>query len=94
MIEIIFMELLKTTIKSDQAHLDEETIALLEERHCHGFDIYNVFLIMFLSLVLLRSLYQKVIIYLSHDTDKVSKLLMLIQIIIGASILPISLAFL
>ena len=88
------MELLKTTMKSDQAHLDDETKALLEERHCFGFDIYNVFLIVFLSLVLLRSLYQKVIIYLSHDTDKVSRLLMMIQIIIGASILPISQAFL
>ena len=94
MIEIIFEELFKTTLKADQVHLDEETLALLELRNCYGFDIYNVFLIMFLSLVLLRSLYQKTIIYMSHDIDMMSKILMIIQIIIGASILPISTAFL
>ena len=94
MIEIIFEEMLKTTLKADQVHLDEEMLALLELRNCYGFDIYNVFLIMFLSLVLLRSLYQKTIIYMSHHIDMMSKILMIIQIIIGASILPISTAFL
>jgi hypothetical protein len=94
MIEIIFEEMLKTTLKADQVHLDEETLALLELRNCDGFDIYNVFMIMFLSLILLRSLYQKTIIYMSHHIDMMSKILMIIQIIICASILPISTAFL
>ena len=44
--------------------------------------------------MILRTIYQKAIIYLSHDIDKVSKALMVIQIIVAASILPISTALL
>lgn len=94
MIEIIYIDGLKTTLKAGELDLDESALALLEQRNCEGFDIYNVFLLVFLSLVILRTIYQKAIIHLSHDIDKVSKALMVIQIIIAASILPISTALL
>ena len=93
MIEIIFEEQLKTNLKKTAVKYDEEQIEIIRLRNCHGFDIYNVVLVVMISLCLLRSLYQKSIIYLSHEIDIISKILMVIQISIGAAILPISTAY-
>ena len=64
MIEIIFEDQLKTTLKGEDVKLDDQQIEIIKERNCKGFDIYNVILVIFISLVLLRSLYQKSIIYM------------------------------
>ena len=48
---------MKTTLKAGEIDLADSALALLKERNCEGFDIYNVFLLVFLSLVILRTIY-------------------------------------
>lgn len=98
-----FMVLIKEEImgmainfsKNSSKIAQEETNSLeyLNLHYCEGFKLDSVIMSFLLSIALVRTLNQKVIIFLGHDIDTISKAFMIIQIIVTALMIPIGTAY-
>ena len=78
---------------SNTAQEDTNSLEYLNLVYCEGFKLDSVIMSFLLSIALIRTLNQKVIIFLGHDIDTISKAFMIVQIIITALMIPIGTAY-